>query len=151
MFSYLLVFLTCILGYFIAHFIERWRSIYVVDGNKEWFALGANYINSRVLILKNLGDIKPYYYGPKFTADTVYTVNNDKNFMCYWMNKKTLIGQNGKGPSKLYIDSHPCDSNMFINLDMTKFIIHLKVHYYREHVPVGIKYSIEDYSLPFLY
>lgn len=70
----------------------------------EWNDLKGKFIRNKTVILSRYGDIHPYANGPRFLCDTLFLDGCDKNFLAYWLNRRTF-----PVASKIYIGSHPCD------------------------------------------
>ena len=96
-----------------------------------------------------MGDLFPYEGGPRFTAETVYLYNNDKNFVCYWMHQANFPGPVGEGPKTIYIHCHPCDPSMFGSLYRTEFVFAKAFANYTKFADLcEVRYRVEDFKLP---
>lgn len=90
-----------------------------------WTNLNNKRILNSTVILKGFGDLHPYRNGPKFSAETVYVYNCDKNFVYYWINRSTF-----PNVKKLYLLSHPCEPPV-LNQNIPEF--YLEDGYYRRY------------------
>ncbi|XWV25954.1 hypothetical protein QJ857_gp1126 [Tupanvirus soda lake] len=73
-----------------------------------WNNLNNKIIKNEIVILEGFDDIHPHNEGPIFTANKVFLLSCDKNFVYYWLNKSTF-----PNASVIYLSSHPCELVVF--------------------------------------
>jgi hypothetical protein len=105
----------------------------------SWENLAGKTIKNNNIILAQYGDIHPFQNGPILECETLFLYKCDKNFLAYWLNRRTFPKAN-----KVYINSHPCQSHTLITLDpdgnenewkyISKFNeIYLHEHFYNHY------------------
>ena len=79
----------------------------------KWEELKNKTIKNESVMLSRFGDIHPFSHGPIFHCETLILNICDKNFLCYWFNKRTFPNL-----KTTYIASHPCDFYVLDRSDM---------------------------------
>jgi len=90
------------------HFKDTTRNLnyggIYMDWHRDSNDLKGKVINNKNVILTRYGDIHPYENSPVFNCETLFLNHCNKNFLAYWLNKKTF-----PNTTTVYVDSHPCD------------------------------------------
>jgi hypothetical protein len=73
---------------------------------EDWRSLDNLDILNEIIDVQKCGDIHPYSTGPRFPlAKIVFLRSCDKNFVFYWLNKRTF-----PMVQTIYLESHPCET-----------------------------------------
>lgn len=78
-------------------------------GKKHQFdTLSKSIIKNKIISIKNFANEHPTENGPVFKSELVFIDKCDKNFIYYWLNKKTF-----PNAQCIYLACHPCDDVVF--------------------------------------
>lgn len=76
----------------------------VVRGGREWARLDGHALLNPAVVLEGMGDIHPYSGGPVFSARDVLVLDCDKNWVYYWLGRRTF-----PAATRIWLWSHPCE------------------------------------------
>lgn len=90
----------------------------------EWNDLKGKIIRNETVILSRYGDIHAHANGPRFLCHTLFLDGCDKNFLAYWLNRRTFpLTYN------IYIASHPCDHYVLKRIPCKIYLHEFHSHY----------------------
>lgn len=84
---------------------------------KEWENLQGKIIKNKNVILTRYGDIHPFPNGPKFECENLILNNCNKNFVYYWLDKKTF-----PKVKNVFLGSHPCEFEVLARMDSDIYV-----------------------------
>ena len=83
-------------------------SIKIITGSKDWEKYNEKIIDNKVTVINNMPDLHPYNNGVTIKSSTVVVNMCNKNFVYYWINKKTF-----PNVKDIFLFSHPCEQTFF--------------------------------------
>jgi hypothetical protein len=92
----------------------------------NWHDLQNKRIYNTNIILTRYGDIHPFYDGPVFTCKNLFLDHCDKNFIYYWLNRRTF-----PNVQNVYLGSHPCKPNV-LRRDFAQIHLHEAYRNYKK-------------------
>ena len=112
---------------------------------QQFVKLSNKVITCPKVIFTQCMDIHPFSKGPIFDhARYVYLDGCNKNFVYYWLNRKTF-----PNVQKIYLNSHPCQSNVlhrFAKYKANDYVTMVGIYDQRYAIPIVLSDNYERYK-----